>query len=221
MQRLAHIPKGKRMATETKTAAKTDVKTSAKVVGAIVALITAIATYVSKKRIVAEAIVSESKRMGLDEDQSRAMVTASWLEAQGIKPSEATKEQKDSVRFDVSKVMALAYPANDQAAADLAKAYAFNDSNAKGKKQSRIGEEKLLQIARAKITFAEAQAGKQKQNLDKTQTPSEKMLAALETIVTTHRVGLSERCDIAATHKLLDKAYANIVGERKAQAEKK
>lgn len=209
------------MATETKTTEKTQVKTSAKVVGAIVALITAIATYVSKKRLVAEAIVSEAKRMGLDEDQSRAMVTASWLEALGIKPSEATKEQKDSVRFDVSKVMALAYPADDKASADLAKAYAFNDTNAKGKKQSRIGEEKLLQIARGKLTFADVQAGKQqKQNLDKAQTPSEKMLAALEGIITTHRVGMSERCDIAATHKLLDKAYANVVGARKAAAEK-
>jgi hypothetical protein len=208
------------MATETKTAEKTQVKTSAKVVGAIVALITAIATYVSKKRLVAEAIVTEAKRMGLDEDGARAMVTASWLEAQGLKPSEATKEQKDAVRFDVSKVMALAYPANDKAAADLAKAYTFNDSNAKGKKQSRIGEEKLLQIARGKLTFADAQAGKQKQNLDKTQTPSEKMLAALEAIITSQRVGMSERCDIAATHKLLDKAYANVVGARKAAAEK-
>jgi hypothetical protein len=207
------------MATETKTAEKTEVKTSAKVVGAIVALITAIATYISKKRLVAEAIVPEAKRMGLDEDGARAMVTASWLEAQGIKPSAATKEQKDAVRFDVSKVMALAYPVNEKAAADLAKAYTFND-NSKGKKQSRIGEEKLLQIARGKLTFAEAQAGKQKQNLDKTQTPSEKMLSALETVITTHRVGMSERCDIAATHKLLDKAYANVVGARKAAAEK-
>jgi hypothetical protein len=209
------------MATETKTAEKTEVKTSAKVVGAIVALITAIATYVSKKRLVSEAIQSEAKRMALDEDGARAMVTASWLEAQGIKPSAATKEQKDAVRFDVSKVMALAYPADEKAAENLSKAYAFNDSNAKGKKQSRIGEEKLLQIARGKLTFADAQAGKQnKQNLDKTLTPSEKMLAALEGIITSQRVGMSERCDIAATHKLLDKAYANVVGARKAAAEK-
>ena len=113
------------MATETKTTEKTEVKTSAKVVGAIVALLAIASTYLSKKRLVAEAIISEAKRMALGEDEARAMVTASWLEAQGIKPSEATKEQKDAVRFHVSKVMALAYPADDTAKANLAKVSAI------------------------------------------------------------------------------------------------
>lgn len=210
------------MATETKTETKAIVSTSAKVVGAIVALLTAAQTVISRKRAVAETVTSEAKRMGLDESQARAMVTASWLEAQGIKPDAATQDQKNAVKFDVSKVMALAYPAKP---AELKAAYAFNDANADNKiKQSRIGENTLLEIARGNLTAKQAIAGKGPKRgagktggkLDKVLSASERMQNSFAGVFASFKVGAKDRPTVEETKEAFDKALAAYVGEAKA-----
>lgn len=208
------------MATETKTETKAIVSTSAKVVGAIVALLTAAQTVISRKRAVAETVNSEAKRMGLDESQARAMVTASWLEAQGIRPDQATKEQKDAVKFDVSKVMALAYP---EKAAELKAAYAHNDAHKDSAKQARIGENTLLEIARGNLTAKQAIAGKApKRNagktgkLDKVLTVGERMQNSFAGVFASFKVSAKDRPTVEETKDAFDKALAAYVGEAKA-----
>jgi hypothetical protein len=209
------------MATETKTETKPVVSTSAKVVGAIVALLTAAQTVISRKRAVAETVQSEAKRMGLDESQTRAMVTASWLEAQGIKLDAATKEQKDAVKFDVSKVMALAYPNKP---AELKAAFAHNDANATSAKQARIGENTLLEIARGNLTAKQAIAGKApKRNagktgkLDKVLSVGERMQNSFAGVFASFKVGAKDRPTVEETKDAFDKALAAYVGEAKAK----
>lgn len=208
------------MATETKTETKPIVTTSAKVVGAIVALLTAAQTVISRKRAVAETVTSEAKRMGLDESQARAMVTASWLEAQGIKPDAATQDQKNAVKFDVSKVMALAYPAK---AAELKAAYAHNDAHKDSAKQARIGENTLLEIARGNLTAKQAIAGKApKRNasktgkLDKVLTVGERMQNSFAGVFASFKVGAKDRPTVEDAREAFDKALAAYVGEAKA-----
>lgn len=209
------------MATETKTETKTVVSTSAKVVGAIVALLTAAQTVISRKRAVAETAQSEAKRMGLDENQTRAMVTASWLEAQGIKPDAATQEQKNAIKFDVAKVMALAYPAK---AAELKAAYAHNDANKDSAKQARIGENTLLEIARGNLTAKQAIAGKApKRNaktggkLDKVLTVDERMQNAFAGILASFKVGAKDRPTSEDYTRNAEVALKAYVGEAKAK----
>jgi hypothetical protein len=209
------------MATETKTETKPVVSTSAKVVGAIVALLTAAQTVISRKRAVAETVQSEAKRMGLDESQARAMVTASWLEAQGIKPDAATQDQKNAVKFDVSKVMALAYPAK---AAELKAAYAHNDAHKDSAKQVRIGENTLLEIARGNLTAKQAISGKApKRNasktgkLDKVLSVGERMQNSFAGVFASFKVGAKDRPTVEETREAFDKALAAYVGEAKAK----
>ena len=212
------------MATATKTDEKTEttVKASAKVVAAIAALIMAASTVLSRKRQVAEAIVSEAKREGLDESGARKMATASWLEAKGIKAESATKEQRDAVKFDVSKVMALAYPAKPD---QLRAAYEFNDKNANNPKQSRIGENTLLEIARGSLTAKQAIAGKAPKrpagkngsgNLDKVLSPSERMQNAFAGVFSNFKVGAKDRPSVEDTREAFDKALKAYVGEKVA-----
>jgi hypothetical protein len=212
------------MATATKTDEKTEttVKASAKVVAAIAALIMAASTVLSRKRQVAEAIVSEAKREGLDESGARKMATASWLEAKGIKAESATKEQRDAVKFDVSKVMALAYPAKPD---QLKQAYEHNDKNANNPKQSRIGDNTLLEIARGNLTAKQAIAGKAPKrpaskngsgNLDKVLSPSERMQNAFAGVFSNFKVGAKDRPSVEDTREAFDKALKAYVGEKVA-----
>jgi hypothetical protein len=212
------------MATATKTTetTETQVKASAKVVAAIVALIQASATVISRKRQVAEAITSEAKREGLDESGARKMATASWLEAKGIKSDAATKEQKDAVKFDVSKVMALAYPTKP---AELKAAYAHNDANASGTKQSRIGENTLLEIARGNLTAKQAIAGKAPKraagrngsgNLDKVLTVGERMQNAIAGFLANFKVGAKDRPTVEDAREAFEAAVKAYAGEKVA-----
>lgn len=215
------------MATATKTDEKTEtqVKASAKVVAAIVALIAASATVISRKRQVAEAITSEAKREGLDESGARKMATASWLEAKGIKADAATKEQKDQVKFDVSKVMALAYPTKP---AELKAAYAYNDANANSPKQQRIGENTLLEIARGNLTTKQAIAGKAPKRaagrngggLDKVLSPSERMQNAFAGVFANFKVGAKDRPTVEDAREAFNKAVDAYVGEKAAKETK-
>lgn len=212
------------MATQTKTEEKTEtiVKASAKVVAAIVALIQASATVISRKRQVAEAIVSEAKREGFDESGARKMATASWLEAKGIKAESASKEQKDTVKFDVAKVMALAYPSKP---VELAAAYKYNDANANSPKQQRIGENTLLEIARGNLTAKQAIAGKAPKRgagrngggaLDKVLSVDERMQNAFAGVFANFKVGAKDRPSVEDSTENYNKALKAYVGEKVA-----
>jgi hypothetical protein len=197
-------------------------KASAKVIAAITALILAASTVLSRKRQVAEAIASEAKREGLDENGARKMATASWLEAKGIAADKATKAERDSVKFDVSKVMTLAYPDKPD---QLKAAYAFNDANADKPKQARIGENDLLEIARGNLTAKQAIAGKAPKrpagkngsgNLDKVLSPSERMQNAFAGVFSNFKVGAKDRPSVEDTREAFDKALKAYVGEKVA-----
>lgn len=212
------------MATQTKTEEKTEtqVKASAKVVAAILALMQASATVISRKRAVAESIVSEAKREGFDKSDAQKMATASWLEAKGIKTESATKEQKDAVKFDVSKVMALAYPNKP---AELKAAYAHNDANADKPKQVRIGENTLLEIARGNLTAKQAIAGKTPKRpagrnggaLDTVVPVSKRMQNALAAFLANFKVGAKDRPTVEDAREAFDKAVEAYVGEKAAK----
>lgn len=210
------------MATETKTAEQTEVKASAKVVASIVALLTAAATVISRKRAVADTLRTEAAREGLDESGARKMATASWLEAKGINADKATKEQRDAVKFDVSKVMALAYPAKP---AELKAAYAHNDANADKAKQTRIGENTLLEIARGNLTAKQAIAGKQPKRgagkngskLDKIMSVEERMRNSFAAVFANFKVGAKDRPTVEECREAFNKALDAYVGSKAAK----
>lgn len=152
------------MATEAKT--KVEATVNAKVVSAIKAQLEAQTIATSKKVITAQTVVSEAKRCGYDKEQARKMLVLSWREARGFH----SKDEKEialfdlSARPDVSKVMSLAYPddttviAGKTAAQHLAAAIKHNEKNPA--KATRIGENRLLEIARGNQSFEDAVAGK-------------------------------------------------------------
>ena len=147
------------MATEAKTATQAEVKVSAKVVAAIKAQIEAQTIATSRKVQTAQTLVSEAKRMGLDKTGARSMLVKAWREAKGFasKDETAIAVFDLNARPDVSKVMALAFP-EGVAATELAKAIKHNETNVS--KASRIGENRLLEIARGNQTFDDAKNGK-------------------------------------------------------------
>jgi hypothetical protein len=148
------------MSTETKAKSEVIVQPSTKLVKLIEANLNAETTLQSARVALALGIRDEANRNGYDRDQAQTMVKLSFRAAKSFKSND-----KDEIRkFDefyksrVSTVMALAYPATDAANAELTKAINLNEKAAK--KGDRIGENKLIEIARGKLTVADVQAGK-------------------------------------------------------------
>lgn len=149
------------MATTAKTEEKATVivTVSAKVVEAIKNQLEAQTIATSRKVQTAQAVTSEASRLGYDKAQARQMVTLSWRKARGF----TSTDEKEIAAFDlsgrpdVSKVMLLAFP-DATTAPQLALAIAHNEKNPS--KVARIGENRLLEIARGNQTFADAKAGK-------------------------------------------------------------
>lgn len=148
------------MATQAKTEEKATVivVVSAKVVEAIKNQLEAQTIATSRKVQTAQAVTAEAARLGYDKSQARQMVTLSWRKARGF----TSTDEKEIAAFDlsgrpdVSKVMLLAFP-DATTAPELAKAIAHNEKNPA--KNSRIGENRLFEIARGNQTFADAKAG--------------------------------------------------------------
>jgi hypothetical protein len=94
--------------------------------------------------------------MGLDQKGVQQMLFLSWRVARGFKSTDESEIQDfDSEnRFDVSKIMALAFP---KAEAELNLAIAHNSKL--GMKKGRIGENRLLEVARGSITAQQAIKG--------------------------------------------------------------
>lgn len=169
------------MSTETKTETKkeTVVKTSAKVVEAIKTQLVAEATAYGKQAFTGKTIREEAKRMGYDEKQARQMATLCWREAKGFKGTEEETSSFDlRARPDVSKAMSIAFPVQTHAK-DVDKAIMHNEKI--GSKHGRISSSKVLDIARGKLTFAEALAGKSAQG-GKTPEPKKVEKLTAETL---------------------------------------
>jgi hypothetical protein len=206
------------MATATKTETETaaEVTASAKVVALIVAQVSAAVTTLSKKRQTAEGARAEANRLGLDRKGASQMVALSWLAA--FKMDTAPDKERNAFllksRPDVSKVIALAYPAKP---AELAKAYAHNDKlGATSPKANRIGENNLLEIARGNITCADALSNKARvkvqSKLDATMTPAERFANSVAGILAMHKIGEKDRLNIDEAKQAFEtaiKAYAN------------
>lgn len=191
------------MATKTATIEKTEtvVQASTKVVEAIIAQVKLGVRVVSAKRHTAETVQNEAKRMGLTERKDiTKMVAASWLEAHDINdktPDADRKSAEQQYRPDVSKIMTLAYP-EKKAATELEKAYAFNDKLKDAPKQQRIGENKLLEIARGNVSFAQIGAAKTPtkrttDGLDSVSTKENRFSASASNICQIHKIGSKDR----------------------------
>lgn len=171
------------MSTETKTEAKQEVvvKTSAKVVAAIVAQLSAEVTALGKQAETGRTIRMEAKRMNYDEKQARMMATLCWREAKGFKSKdeEQIKDFDLRARPDVSKAMAIAFPVETHRA-DTDKALAHNEKL--GTKHGRISSSKVLDIARGKLSFADALAGKSATGNGKPPEPSKPIILTEETL---------------------------------------
>lgn len=171
------------MSTETKTEEKTAVivKTSAKVIAAITAQISAEVTALGKQAQTGQTIRLEAKRMNYDEKQARQMATLCWREAKGFK-SKDEQEIKDfdlRNRPDVSKAIAIAFPVATHRA-DTDKALAHNEKV--GGKHGRISSSKVLDIARGKLTYEDALAGKSASGNGKTPEPKKEIPLTAETL---------------------------------------
>lgn len=170
------------MSTEAKTAVAVIVKTSPKVIAAIVAQLSAEVTALGKQAETGRTIRTEAKRMGYDKDQAREMATLCWREAKAFK-SKDEQQIKDfdlRARPDVSKAMAIAFPV-DTHKADTDRALAHNEKI--GTKHGRISSSKVLDIARGKLTFDEALAGKSATaGNGKTPTPAKPEVLTLTTL---------------------------------------
>lgn len=195
------------MATTTEVKPEVTVLASAKVTALIVAQVTAAVTTLSKKRATAEGARAEADRLGLDRKGASQMVALSWLAA--FKMDAAPEKERNAFllksRPDVSKVVALAYPAKP---AELAKAYAHNDKlGANVPKANRIGENNLLEIARGNMTCADALNNKARTRpetttLDSTFTPAERFANSLAGIVQAHKVGEKDRLTLDEAEKV-------------------
>jgi hypothetical protein len=204
------------MATEAKTKTEVEAKASAKVVGLIIAVAAATIETSSRKRTLAEGIAAEASRNGYDKKQAAQMVSLSYLEA--FKMDKATEAERAKfllkIRPDVSKVLALAYPAKPK---ELEAAYAHNDKlGANTPKANRIGENMLLEIARGNVTAKQAIAGKQpKRNtstLDSAITPAKRFENSVAGILAMHKVGSKDRLTVEEAREAFERALAAYVG---------
>lgn len=189
------------MATTTDVKPTVEVSASAKVTALIVAQVSAAVTTLSKKRATAEGARAEADRLGLDRKGASQMVALSWLAA--FKMDAAPEKDKNAFllksRPDVSKVIALAYPAKP---AELAKAYAHNDKlGVSAPKANRIGENNLLEIARGNMSCEDALSNKARtrtpSTLDSTLSPAERFANSVAGILAMHKVGEKDRLSIA------------------------
>jgi hypothetical protein len=145
---------------DTQVKTEVNVESNAKCVALIARILKHEVEGESLKLQLAKLALDEGKRQGFDKEQIKTMIVLSWREARGFK-SKAENEIRAfdfEQRSSVSKIMALAYPANTSAASDLEKAIAHNSKV--GVKRDRIGENRLLDITRGKLTFDDAIAGK-------------------------------------------------------------
>lgn len=117
----------------------------------------------SLKVKLAQAAIAIQKREGWTREDVRTMLVLSWRDGLKFKPSKEEnreKEERDfdnTYRFDVSKIMSLAFPADDKAQGNLDAAIKHNEKL--GKLRGRIGENRLLDISRGKLTFEDARRG--------------------------------------------------------------
>jgi hypothetical protein len=206
------------MATATKVTADTETKTvviaSAKVTQCIIEQVKAGITLISKKRATAEAIISESNRMGLKErSEITSMVRQSWLNAHGMEKSSDADKRAFELRAapDIAKVIALAYPKDAKASKELTAAYQHNDALKDAPKQQRIGENKLLEIARGNLTFKQAIATKKaaKRNtdeLDSVVAPYDRFRNSVTQLLFNFKVGSKDKLTEADARKAFDEA---------------
>jgi hypothetical protein len=148
------------MSTETKAKSEVIVQPSTKLVKLIETNLKAETALQSARVALALGVRDEANRNGYDRDQANQMVKLSYRAAKGFKSNDKAEIKKfdDFYKSRVSTVMALAYPATDAAASDLTKAISFNEKATA--KADRIGENKLIDIARGRLTLADVQAGK-------------------------------------------------------------
>lgn len=159
-------------------------------------------------------------RNGWNREQARDLAKYSLREAGGMKgKSEAeVKDFDDLWKSRVSTILTLAYPV-DTHAGDVKQAIAENEKG----NLPRIGENKLIEIARGNITLADVRAGKKPtrnsaSGSTSTMTPSEKFANAIAGALSAANVGLKDGLD----WKDAEKAIAEAVKIRKAaQAAKK
>lgn len=205
------------MATETKSEVKAEAKASAKVVSLIVAVAQTTVESVSRKRALAEGIAAEASRNGYDKKQAGQMVSLSYVEA--FKMDKATDAERNKfllkIRPDVSKVIALAYPAKPE---QLAAAYAHNDKLGNGPKAGRIGENMLLEIARGNVTAKQVIAGKQprKSGLDTVTTPAKRFEGSIAGVLAMHKVGSTGRLTPTEATEAFERALKAYVGDKAA-----
>jgi hypothetical protein len=154
------------MSTNVKTEAKTVTQASAKLTAQVVAMIEAQVGYEGATLSTVRTLQSESSRLGLDKDGSRQLLVLSIRAAKLGKPGglakgaddEAVKAFDFAQKFQVSRLLALAFP-KAEVAAEVEKALS-HDEGKNGSKHGRIGVNKAIEIARGNLTCADAKAGK-------------------------------------------------------------
>jgi len=200
------------MATETKEKTETNVESSAKCVAMIQRIDKGTAEVASFKIQLAKLALDEAARCGYTtENEVRKMLALSWRDARGFKSSDETLQAAfdQSARPDVSKIMRLAYPV-EGAEKELEKAIAHNEKV--GASRGRIGENRLLEVARGNLSYADAKAGKAKERkpresaLDSTVPPAERFHNAVAGLIAQYKGKLT----IVEIEKIFDK----IVSER-------
>lgn len=154
--------------TKTKTAATVATLVSNKLTVAVRAIIAAVASTESAMLIGIRTLQSEAKRMGLDRKGAGQLVYLSYREAKRGTPGglpadkSETEEQVKAFdtlqRFNVSKLLGLAFPDADRAA-DVEKGLKHDEAKT-GQKHGRIGTNRLLKVASGAMTIGDAIAGK-------------------------------------------------------------
>lgn len=146
--------------TDTQVKPEVSVESNTKCVALIQRILRHEAEGESLKLQLAKLALAEGARLGYTKDQIRQMVVLSWREARGFK----SKAENEIRAFDfeqrshVSKIMALAYPVSDTAASELEKAIEHNKKVQISR--NRIGENRLLDITRGKLTAQDVIDGK-------------------------------------------------------------
>lgn len=160
---------------------------SSKLTTAVKAIIAAVASTESAMLIGIRTLQSEAKRMGLDRKGASTLVYLSYREAKrgtpGGLPSDKseTEEQTKAFdtlqRFNVSKLLGLAFPDADRAA-DVEKGLKHDEAKS-GQKHGRIGTNRLLKVASGAMSIGDALAGKPVTRLNgTTNTPKVEDLSA-------------------------------------------
>lgn len=149
-------------ATGTGTSAKVEVSavSSAKVVTAIAAIVAADAQVANATIAAVRTIRSEANRMNYDAKQARLMVTLSYRLAQGFTSKDETEISTFDAKYrpNVSRLMGIAFPEKERESA--VNAALAHDEKLGNQKHGRIGTNKLLEISRGNLSFADAKAGK-------------------------------------------------------------